>query len=68
MGHNEAIIFQKSYGVLTPELRQMRDDMLSHEVTECAMESTAVYWVPVWNELCGSMDTKLVEERSKLNV
>lgn len=24
------------------------------------MESTAVYWVPVWNELCGSMDLKLV--------
>lgn len=24
------------------------------------MESTAVYWVPVWNELCESMDLKLV--------
>ena len=60
MGHDEAIIFQKTYGVLTPELRQMRDDMLSRGVTECAMESTAVYWVPVWNELCGSMSLKLV--------
>ena len=38
----------------------MRDDMLSRGVTECAMESTAVYWVPVWNELCGSMALKLV--------
>ena len=60
MGHNEAIIFQKTYGVLTPELRQLRNDMLSRGVTECAMESTAVYWVPVWNELSGSMDLKLV--------
>ena len=60
MGHDGAIIFQKTYGVLTPELRQMRDDMLSRGVTECAMESTAVYWVPVWNELCGSMALKLV--------
>lgn len=24
------------------------------------MESTAVYWVPVWNELCESMELKLV--------
>ena len=60
MGYNESVIFQKTYGVLTTELRQMRDDMLCHGVTECAMESTAVYWVPVWNELCGSMELKLV--------
>ena len=60
MGYNESVIFQKTYGVLTTELRQMRDDMLCHGVTECAMESTAVYWVPVWNELCGSMALKLV--------
>lgn len=60
MGQNEEIIFQNTYGVLTPELRQMRKDMLGHGVTECAMESTAVYWVPVWNELCGSMELKLV--------
>jgi len=60
MGHDEAIIFQKTYGVLTPELRQMRDDMVERGVTEAAMESTAVYWVPVWNELCESMELKLV--------
>lgn len=60
MGQNEEIIFQNTYGVLTPDLRQMRKDMLGHGVTECAMESTAVYWVPVWNELCGSMELKLV--------
>lgn len=60
MGHDEAIIFQKTYGVLTPELRCMCDDMLSHGVTECAMESTSVYWIPVWNELCESMELKLV--------
>lgn len=60
MGHDENIILQKTYGVLTPELRQMREDMLFHGVTECAMESTAVYWIPVWNELYGSMELKLV--------
>ncbi len=60
MGHDEAIIFEKTYGVLTPELRQMCNDMVDRGVTEAAMESTAVYWVPVWNELCESMELKLV--------
>ena len=60
MGHNEAIIFEKTYGVLTPQLRQMCNDMVDLGVTEAAMESTATYWVPVWNELCESMELKLV--------
>lgn len=60
MGHDGSIIFEKTYGVLTPELRQMCKDMVERGVTEAAMESTAVYWVPVWNELCGSMELKLV--------
>jgi len=60
MGHDEAIIFENTYGVLTPELRQMCTDMVERGVTEAAMESTANYWVPVWNELCESMELKLV--------
>lgn len=60
MGHDEAIIFEKTYGVLTPDLRRMFADMMECGVTEAAMESTAVYWIPVWNELCESMELKLV--------
>ncbi len=60
MGHDETIIFRKAYGVLTPELKQMCDDMVGHGVVEAAMESTSVYWVPVWNALCESMELKLV--------
>ena len=60
MSYDEAIIFQKTYGTLTPDLRQMCADMVSHGVTEAAMESTATYWVPVWNALCDSMSLKLV--------
>ena len=60
MQQGGAIIFEKTYGVLTPELRQMCVDMLERGVSEADMESTAVYWVPVWNELCGSMGLKLV--------
>ncbi len=46
MGHDETIIFQKTYGVLTPELHRMCTEMVFYGVTEAAMESTAVYWVP----------------------
>ena len=49
MGYNESVIFQKTYGVLTTELRQMRDDMLCHGVTECAIESTR----RIYRFLCG---------------
>lgn len=37
----------------------MRDIMLQHGVTEAAMESTAVYWVPIWNELIDHMELRL---------
>lgn len=60
MGHDESIIFQKKYGTLTPELHGMCDDMLMYGVSEAAMESTATYWVPVWNVLCDNMSLKLV--------
>ena len=38
----------------------MCNDMIERGVTSAAMESTAVYWMPVWNELCESMELKLV--------
>ncbi len=60
MSHDGAIILQKTYGTLTPDLRQICADMLSHGVSEAAMESTATYWFPVWNALCESMSLKLV--------
>lgn len=60
MGRDEAIIFEKTYGVLSTELQQMCQDMVGRGVTEAAMESTAVYWIPVWNALVDSMSLKLV--------
>ena len=38
MRHDEAIIFEKTYGVLTPDLRQMCNDMVAQGVTEAAVE------------------------------
>lgn len=42
---------QHKFGVLTEELETLRDLMESENVGECAMESTSVYWMPVWRVL-----------------
>ena len=42
---------QQKFGVLTEELKIMRDLMVSEGVEECAMESTSIYWMPIWRVL-----------------
>ena len=53
-------IFEKVYGVLTHQLREMQRDMRLHGVTEVTMESTAMYWIPVWRVLEPRFRLKLV--------
>lgn len=57
---DEGIIYQNKFGVLTPELEQMAGEMHWHEVQEVAMESTSIYWLPVWRVLDPYFDLKLV--------
>ena len=47
MRQDEAILLQKTYGTLTPELHSMCEEMVSYGVEEAAMESTATYWMRV---------------------
>jgi transposase len=44
---------QKSYGTFRNDLARMRGWLKMLKVTEIAMESTGVYWRPVWNVLEG---------------
>ena len=53
-------IFEKKYGVLTNQLEEMRDLMLTYHVQEVGMESTSVYWVPVWRILEPHFNLKLI--------
>src|SRR5574344_95509 len=53
-------IFENKYGVLTPDLDNMALDMQRHGVTELAMESTSIYWMPIWRILEEMFDQKLV--------
>ena len=44
-------LIEKVFGVLTYQLEEMRDLMLHHHVEEVSMESTSVYWIPIWRVL-----------------
>ena len=45
------VIHQSKHEVLTPDLEKMVGVMVSYGVEEAAMESTSIYWMPVWRVL-----------------
>ena len=49
---------QTQFGVTTPELDRLRDLLVEAGVSRVAMESTSVYWKPLWRIL--SMDFHMV--------
>ena len=51
---------QHKFGVLTEELVTLRDLMVSEGVEECAMESTSIYWIPIWRVHEGAVKLHLV--------
>jgi transposase len=53
-------IFQQEFSTLTPDIESMREIMKTQGVEELAMESTGIYWIPVWRILQGHFEMKLV--------
>ena len=49
----------RTFGMMTGDLLQMADWLVLHQVTHVAMESTGVYWKPIYNVL-ESYDFKLL--------
>jgi len=43
--------FEKRYGTLTPDLIELRDMLVTQECGRVAMESTSIYWMPIWHVL-----------------
>jgi transposase len=41
----------RTFGTMTGALLELADWLAKHEVTHVAMESTGVYWKPIWNLL-----------------
>lgn len=51
---------EEKFGTLTPELYRLREMLELHKVEEVGMESTSIYWIPIWNLLVDSFELKLV--------
>ena len=46
----------RRFGTMTRDLLELADWLQSQQVTHVAMESTGVYWKPVWNILEGQFE------------
>ena len=53
-------LIERVFGVLTFQLQQMRDLLLTHHVDEVSMESTSIYWIPIWRILAPHFHLRLV--------
>lgn len=42
---------EEVFGTLTSELERLRDRLVEYHVGEIALESTSVYWIPIWRIL-----------------
>jgi transposase len=51
---------KRVFGTTTKDLLTLSDWLHGYEVTHVAMESTGVYWKPIWNILEGQFDITLV--------
>ena len=54
------VVFQEKFGVLTSELLRLVSNLQKYCTTEVAMESTSIYWMPIWRILNQYFPQKLV--------
>lgn len=52
--------FEAKFGTLTPDLYRLHETLCDYHVEQVAMESTSIYWMPVWNILSDKFVLKLV--------
>lgn len=58
----------KTYDTFTSSLKEMKEWLMSNGITHIAMESTGVYWKPIFNILEDSFEILLVNARHLKNV
>ena len=51
---------EEKFGVTTREIKRLGSVMRSHFVSEVCMESTGIYWIPVWRLLENDFQLRLV--------
>src|SRR5512147_1189207 len=66
-GPQEVVV--RAFGTFTPDLERLADWLVAHGVTSVAMESTGVYWIPVFEILeARGLEVYLVNARHVKNV
>lgn len=58
----------RTFGTMTRDLLMLHDWLIAHGVTHVAMESTGIYWEPIFNLLEGSFTVLLVNAAHIKNV
>jgi transposase len=51
LGKNEEKIYEGRFGTLTPDLDKLYETLVNYGCVCVAMESTSIYWMPVWKTL-----------------
>ena len=59
-GKAEAVIEEEVFGTFTEDLERLGRWLKKHHIQQVAMESTGVYWIPVWNVLETKVELMLV--------
>jgi transposase len=57
-----------TFGTMTKDLLRLSDWLAAHQVTHVAMESTGVYWKPIWGILEGNFELLLANAQHVKNV
>src|SRR5574344_2948179 len=58
--HSDGELFEQVFGVLTFQLKKCRKLLQKHHVFEVCMESTSIYWIPIWRVLSPHFTLRLV--------
>ena len=60
LGSGKAVAYdRRTFGTTTPELLALSDWLTAHGCTHVAMESSGIYWKPVWHVLDGHFELVL---------
>jgi len=58
--NESGVLKEKKFSTLTSDLYALRSMLELYDVSEVAMESTGIYWIPIWRMLVDSFELKLV--------
>src|SRR5712691_1824653 len=68
-GAGKAVAYDvRTFGTSTPDLLALSDWLTAHRCTHVAMESSGVYWKPVWHVLDGQFELVLANAMHIRNI